>query len=237
MYQYLAFKTGEVRYLHQPHEGFARAAEEAKLAGVSALTPTLQAAQRATQEADILWDIARDTPRQIAATTNERVVQFVDEFQLLNRYIYRDRACTQRLDELAGTYLHTAEYKHAPLLVSGSWVGWLMDDLIKLLPGRFQFVNLQPMPTEEAVEMIFKYAHFEELPITDEVAYVIAELTEGNPFYITALFRSIYSEKEFTTLEGVYQTLNFETTDRQGTIRGTWMEYISSALSGTGSVC
>jgi hypothetical protein len=37
-------------------------------------------------------------------------------------------------DNLAGGYLSTAESKIAPLLVSGSWVGWLMKELNSMLP-------------------------------------------------------------------------------------------------------
>ena len=88
-------------------------------------------------DVDILWDIARDAPRTIAEYKDERVLQIIDEFQFINRYIFRDKSCKDPMPELAGSYLHTAEYKNAPMLVSGSWVGWLMDDLNKMLPGRF----------------------------------------------------------------------------------------------------
>jgi hypothetical protein len=63
----------------------------------------------------------------------------IDEFQYVNRYIYRDEACTNHFKEFAGSWFHTAEYKSAPMLISGSWVGWLMRDLTKMLPGRFRF--------------------------------------------------------------------------------------------------
>jgi len=63
----------------------------------------------------------------------------VDEFQFLNSEIYWDEAKTNQASDLAAGYLHTAEYKNAPLLVSGSWVGWLMNDLTTMLPGRFQY--------------------------------------------------------------------------------------------------
>jgi len=64
---------------------------------------------------------------------DEILIQMIDEFQYLNRFIYRDEACTNLYVDLAGTYFHTAEYKTAPLLISGSWVGWLMRDLSKML--------------------------------------------------------------------------------------------------------
>jgi hypothetical protein len=66
--------------------------------------------------------------------------------------------------------------------------------------------------------------------VSEATAYLIAQLSEGNPFYISALFRSGFSEKDLTTKEGVLRTLEFETLDEQGNIRNTWMEYIRSAL-------
>jgi hypothetical protein len=66
--------------------------------------------------------------------------------------------------------------------------------------------------------------------VTDETAYLIAELAEGSPFYISALFRSRFPHKDLTTREGLLKTLEFETLDARGIIKGTWMEYIASAL-------
>ncbi|MDM8517052.1 hypothetical protein QUF76_12695 [Desulfobacterales bacterium HSG16] len=70
-----------------------------------------------------MWDIARDAPKIIAQYHDERIVQMIDEFQFINRFIFRNKTCTARIENLAGSYLGTAEYKNAPLLVSGSWVG------------------------------------------------------------------------------------------------------------------
>ncbi len=70
----------------------------------------------------------------------------IDEFQFLNRHIYWDQEKTRHAEGLAGSYLHTAERKHAPLLITGSWVGWLIDDVNKLLSGRFVHAPLKPLP-------------------------------------------------------------------------------------------
>ncbi|MCP4629614.1 MAG: hypothetical protein GY850_39830, partial [bacterium] len=119
---------------------------------------------------DNLWDIARDAPRKIAEYYDERVVQIIDEFQYINRFIYWDKMKERLADKLAGSYLHTCEYRIAPLLVSGSWVGWMMDDLGKMLPGRFIKDYLDSMPTHEAVEMVYNYSFFYNIPVTGETA-------------------------------------------------------------------
>ncbi len=84
---------------------------------------------------DSLWNIAREAPRYVAQNNGERVVQMIDKFQFINRYIFWDKEKKRQAKDLAGSYLHTCEYKNAPMLVSGSWVGWLMDDL----PEDFEF--------------------------------------------------------------------------------------------------
>ncbi len=233
VYQYLAFKTRKIEYLSPSRQDtFEPALSMAREEKLDYLVEIIIAAQSLVKNksVDALWDLAREAPRSVAANANEYVVQFIDEFQHINRYIYRDEACTSRATDLAGSYLHTAEHRNAPLLVTGSWVGWLMDDLIMQLPGRFKYEYLEDMPKDECVEMIFKYCTFEEIPITDEVAYLIARLTEGNPFYISSLIRSRYAHKDLTNEESMLKTLEFEIHDRRGGIRGTWMEYVYAAL-------
>jgi hypothetical protein len=55
-------------------------------------------------------------------------------------------------------------------------------------------------------------------------------LIDLSDLYISALFRSKYPDKDLTSEEGVRKTLEFETLHRDGIIRGTWLEYISSAF-------
>ena len=114
---------------------------------------------------------------------------------------------------------------------SGSWVGWLMHDLIMMLPGRFIFDELEPMPENEAVETIFKYSQIYDIPVTEETVYMIAAISEGNPFYISSLFKSQYPNMDIASKDGLVKTLNFETLNKRGIIRNTWMEYVSSAFS------
>ncbi len=177
-----------------------------------------------------MWEIARETPGKIAASTDERVVQMIDEFQFLNRHIYWDQDKTRHAKGLVGSYLHTAERKHAPLLITGSWVGWLIDDVNKLLPGRVVYAPLNALPEEEAVEMIVNYSLIEHQPVTEATTYLIADLSEGSLFYMSALFHSRFPEKDLTTPEGVRRTLEFETLHLDGSINSTWMEYLDAAF-------
>jgi len=232
IYQYLAFRSRNIEYFFHINDGYEKTIKAAKKEGLDYLISHIESFEYAENRGNFenLWDIAREAPRIIAQYNNERVVQMIDEFQFLNRYIFRDNACTNRIKNLAGSYLHTAEYKNAPLLVSGSWIGWLMDDLNRMLPARFIFTDFGNMPRHEAIEMILNYSEIEQIPVTYETACIIADLTEGNPFYISSLFQSEYDQKDFSTDEQIIKTLDFETLNKRGIIRGTWMEYIQSAI-------
>ncbi|MCP4405521.1 MAG: hypothetical protein GY801_50490, partial [bacterium] len=60
--------------------------------------------------------------------------------------------------------------------------------------------------------------------------YLIADVSEGNPCYLSAIMRSNSPNKDLTTAEGVLRTLEFETLDRRGSIKNSWLEYLYAAL-------
>jgi hypothetical protein len=66
--------------------------------------------------------------------------------------------------------------------------------------------------------------------VAEEVVYAMAQVSEGNPFYISALFQSHDFVKNFTTQNGLLKTLEFETLNDQGTIKGVWMEYLGKVF-------
>jgi hypothetical protein len=99
-----------------------------------------------------------------------------------------------------------------------------------MLPNRFRYEFLENMPENEAVEMIYKYSNFFDVPITEQTAYLMFKQTEGSPFYINSLIRSRFPGKDLTTIEGLIDALEFETLDRRGNIKLTWMEYVLSTF-------
>ncbi|MDM8516021.1 hypothetical protein QUF76_07470 [Desulfobacterales bacterium HSG16] len=238
VYQYIAFKTRKQEYFHYSKSNYSRALKSLKKENLNYLSHLVEDAELADRQEnpDALWDIARDMPRITAEHTDERVLQIIDEFQFLNRYIFRDKSCKDRIANLAGSYLGTAEYKNAPMLVAGSWVGWLARDILKMLPGRFLFHYLEKLPEHETVEMILKYSYLEDTPVAENIVPLMAGLTEENPFYIGSLFRSKFQGKDFTNKKGLLETLEFETLHREGGIKGTWMEYVSYALKESNDV-
>lgn len=234
IYQYIAFKTRKVDYLGQDKRNSLEEAKQAAIKeGLDYLAGIISDVQYAVshERVDLMWTTVRNAPKTIASSRNEFIVQMIDEFQFLNSEIYWDKSKTNLADDFAAGYLSTAESKVAPLIVSGSWVGWLMNLLMIMLPSRFKFTFPQHMPQHEAVEMVFNYSRFFEVPVTEETAYLIAQLGEGSPFYISAIFRSDCEDKDLTTVDGLIRTLEFETLDNRGEIKYTWMEYVGKAFS------
>ncbi|MCP4345788.1 MAG: hypothetical protein GY795_09705 [Desulfobacterales bacterium] len=233
IYQYFAFKTRSTDYFTlKALKTYDEAVEICRREGLDYLTNLIKGVQIRFQDndADSMWNMVRDAPRAVAEYNDERALQMIDEFQFINRFIFWDKEGTRKAENLAGSYLHTCEYRNAPLLVAGSWVGWLIDDLNKMLPGRFIKYPLESMSENEAVETVLKYSLIGNIPVTEKSAYLISQLTEGSPFYISALFDSRYPEKDLTTEQGVKKTLEFETLDIDGIINSTWQEYIDSAF-------
>ncbi|UCH94152.1 MAG: hypothetical protein JSV88_28315, partial [Candidatus Aminicenantes bacterium] len=235
VYQYIAFKTRNIDYLKPLEKNdFAAIKAITRSEGFDDLTALINSVEYSFKHGhvDILWNTVREAPLTIAHRKKEYIVQMIDEFQFMNAMIYWDKKKSddQLADTLAGGYLSTAESKIAPLLVSGSWVGWLMNELGTMLPARFRYEYLENMPENEAVEMIYKYSHFFDVPITEETAYLMFKHAQGSPFYISSIIRSRYRDKDLTTVDGLTGTLEFETLDRRGDIKATWMGYVSSTF-------
>jgi hypothetical protein len=235
IYQYIAFKSRKIEYLTPwDKHNFKKVKAAAVNEGLDYLTGIIGSVEYAVQNesADGLWETVRTAPHTIAARQKEFILQMIDEFQFINAMIYWDKNKSRDTlaKNLAGGYLSTAESKIAPLLVSGSWVGWLMNELNTMLPARFKYEFLENMPEGEAVEMVYKFSRFFEVPVTEETAFLVTRLSEGSPFYISSIIRSRYKDKDLTTVKALTDTLEFETLDKRGDIKATWMEYVSSAF-------
>ncbi len=235
IYQYIAFKTRKDIYLNQSFRSdLEKAREVVQSEGLDYLLELINEVDHAIRNnlVDLLWGMVREAPKNVAESQKEFIVQMIDEFQFLNSRIYQERIKSEEalIDDMAGGYLNVAESKVAPLLVSGSWVGWLMDILTMMLPSRFKFYKLGNLPEHEAIEMIFKYSSFFQVPVTEETAFLIEQISEGSPFYISSIMRSEYPDKDLTDSQGLLRTLGYETLDDQGEIKFTWMEYVASAF-------
>ncbi len=234
IYQYFAFKTRKIKYLRfSKNPDLDAAIKVAREENLDYLIEVIEDVKYSAQHkhVDNLWTSVREAPFTVANLRDEFIVQFIDEFQLLNSEICGDKMAANPIEDFAAGYQGAAEYKKSPLLVSGSQVGRLMNILTTMLPGKFIVDELENVPEDEAIEMVFNYSRIMGVPVTEETAYMISGISEGNPFYISALFRSQAPDKDLATKEGLLRTLEYETLYKLGSIKGTWMEYVYFAFN------
>jgi hypothetical protein len=133
---------------------------------------------------------------------------------------------------LPGFFHGLVESKVAPMLVSGSYVGWMTQMMHELFKGgRLKQTPISPKLTvEEGMEAIYQYAEHNNKTVSDEAVLVINLLTQSDPFYIASLFRSDWEHQDFTSVDGALKTLAFEIRNKKGELFGTWSEYIYSTI-------
>jgi hypothetical protein len=183
---------------------------------------------------DLMWNTACEAPHRYASVLDTRFLVILDEFQNFTKYIYPDQEYqTAAIDTLAGSYHSLAESKIAPMLVTGSYAGWLLKVISKYLEaGRLSQIRFSPYLTEdEGLEAVYKYASFYDEPITNYTAMQINKLCMADPFFISCVITSIYEEKDLTTSTGVANTVDYELSVDTAEMYLTWGEYIDKTVN------
>jgi len=182
---------------------------------------------------DLMWKMACSAPHRFADFYERRFVVILDEFQYITQYVYRDEKCEGKPDDsLPGSYHSLSESKMAPMLVTGSYAGWLLSIMHEYLEaGRLKPLHFSPYLTqEEGLQAVYQYANFYDEPITNETAVQINELCMADPFFIYCVIQSEYEDKELTSPEGVVATVNYEISDDHAEMFLTWGEYLDKIL-------
>ncbi|MCP4655567.1 MAG: hypothetical protein GY856_09135 [bacterium] len=173
------------------------------------------------------WTHARKAGHRIAGSRDVRIVQILDEFQYLNRWIVSDDG---ERAELCYSYMDAAESKVSPQIVAGSYIGWLGAILLRMT-GRYRERRLGGLTAEDALAAVYNYAATYQVPITDETASYLAEVCDNDPFYIAATISNRPDEKDLTTKEGVLDALALETVMGRGEIAQVWRDYLLAAFA------
>ena len=182
---------------------------------------------------DSMWETAYTAPERFAAVYDQRILVMIDEFQNITQYVYRDEMCEKARDEtLAGSFHGCVESKIAPMLVTGSYVGWLISVIDKYLEaGRLKRYFLTPyLSPDEGLESVYRYAEVFDVSVTNETAAQINRLCMSDPFFISCVLQSDYADKDLTRSDGVINTVNYEITDPGSELSMTWGEYIDLTL-------
>ncbi|MCP4156722.1 MAG: hypothetical protein GY757_53910, partial [bacterium] len=140
----------------------------------------------------------------------------------------------QVVDEsLAGSYHELSESKIAPMLVTGSYVGWLVYVINKYLEGgRLKKNYFSPYLSEpEGLKAVYQYAQRYQEPVTHETALLINHLCYSDPFFIAGIILSDYEEKDLTNVESVKKTVEFEISDRRSNLSEIMADIVYRSLS------
>jgi hypothetical protein len=184
-------------------------------------------------EYELMWQTAYSAPHRFAKRFEQRFLVILDEFQNITRFVYPDQHYqTKPIETLAGSYHSLSESKIAPMLITGSYAGWLLSIIHEYLEaGRVQQIHFSPYLTpDEGLQAVYRYAQFCEEAITNETAVQINELCMADPFFIYCVIQSQYREKDLTTQEGVINTVNYEISDNKAQMSLTWGEYLEKTL-------
>jgi hypothetical protein len=174
------------------------------------------------------WPYVQETAHRISQVKDVRILQILDEFQYMNKYIVADDD-PERIELLCHSYMGAAESKYSPQIVAGSYIGWL-EAILGHLTSRYSQWYLEGLDDEEALAAVYNYASVFEVPITDRAAPYVAEICDNDPFYIASTVRERIEEKNLTTEEGVRDALTLEVTAGKGAIARMWSEYLSAAF-------
>ncbi len=174
---------------------------------------------------------ATATPRSFATTpgVEEQIVQMIDEFQYLNMYIdagVEDKPCK--------AYMATAEMKVAPLLITGSLMGVVSEELMRWLPHRFDELIVPKMKDQEAVAMTINYGTLYGHGITPEIASYIVHVTNNVPGRILDIVTPKFGKPAISKIEDADFALEFEV--GRGTIKADWDEYLALAMNAVNHV-
>ncbi len=181
----------------------------------------------------VLWTFTREAPHRLAELSGDRFVVMIDEFQYINKYVYHPwpPLPEHQMNTMAGSYLGTAESKIAPMLITGSAVGMLINLIYRQLPRRFAFYYLERFKAQDFMELGYKLSALYDVPVTDECLLLAHRLLDGHPAHLRDLFDSRYEGKDLTTTPGLYETYLFEVGHpTAGRIRAGWEEYIDLAF-------
>ncbi len=175
---------------------------------------------------------AFSSPARFARMENIFFLVMIDEMQYMTEHIFYDKDHKVSGRNLPGAYHGLVESKIAPMLVSGSYVGWMVRMIRdKFKGGRLTRTPISPkLAADEGMEVVYKYAEYYGKIITDESAFVINRLTQSDPYYIASLFKSDWEARDFASIDGVINTLTHEIKNRDGGMFETWSEYIDLSI-------
>jgi hypothetical protein len=178
-------------------------------------------------------NIAVETPYRMYDEDHNHFIIMIDEIQYMTKYLYKDKDEKVQAYNLPGIFHRLVELRFCPMLVSGSYIGWMtqmMRDMF--VGGRLRENEISSSLTfEEGMTAVYQYANYNQIELSYPLAIVINILAQSNPYYISSILETEWPERDFTSFSGIIKTFAYEIIDRRSELHKTWIEYISSTLS------
>lgn len=182
---------------------------------------------------DGAFNIATETPYWFYGEDNYHFVIMLDEIQYMTQYIYQDKEHKVQAYNLPGIYHGMVEFRSCPMLVSGSYIGWMLQMMENMfVGGRLRIMEIPSSLTfEDSVTATFKYASHHHIELTEANAIAISLLAQCNPYYISSILESEWPNRDFSSFSGIVNTFANEIIDKKSDLHRTWLEYINNTLS------
>jgi len=230
--QYISFLSRTVLPEAQRHWTIPELEQKAHDLNAKTLLKELKYVQQYYRDGTTLFvkDLAFGAPARFASEGHFYLVM-IDEIQFMTKHIFLDKAHQNVHKTLPGAYHGLVESKTAPMLVSGSYIGWMtrmMFDMFK--GGRLSRTPISPrLSFAEGMECVYKYSEYHNIQVSDDSALAINILTQSDPYYIASVFRSPLTGKDLTAAATVIDTMVYEISEK-GELYGTWSEYIDTTI-------
>ncbi|MCE7980917.1 MAG: hypothetical protein DYG89_06965 [Caldilinea sp. CFX5] len=232
--QYISFLEREAKLVIDPLS-MEQIKAYGEAHGIAALVNDVESILHDEKEGHhgLMWDRSYRAPHRIASLYDQRIVVMIDEFQYLATNVKASQDLSGGpVESMPGSYHESSESKFAPLLLTGSYVGWMREIMRKYLePGRIEVVDFSPYLTEdEGLLAVYTYAEALRVPITNETAVQLNTLCQADPFFISCVLRSPYPKRDLTTTQGVIETVNYTVANRKSFFAQTWEAYIEKTI-------
>jgi hypothetical protein len=178
-------------------------------------------------------NVAVGSPYWFSGQDKYNFVIMIDEIQYMTQYIFQDKQHKVRIYNLPGIFHGMVELKFCPMLVSGSYIGWMTRMMSEMFVGGRLKINpvSSELTFEEGLTAVYKYSELNQINITEEIAIAINIMTQCNPYYISSFLGSEWIDRDFSSFSGIAKTFANEITDKNSELHRTWIEYIQSTLS------
>jgi len=177
-------------------------------------------------------NIAVETPYWFYGQDNYHFVIMIDEIQYMTKYIYKDKEEKIQAYNLPGIYHGMVELRFCPMLVSGSYIGWMTRMMSEMfVGGRLRGMSISSsLSFEEGMTAVYKYADYNHIELNEDVAIVINTLAQSNPYYISSILETEWPKRNFSSFSGIVKTFANEIIDKDSELHRTWIEYIQSTF-------